>query len=74
MGFSLPLSTWLRDPLRDWAEELLSYDSLKDHEYLNKDLVRLIWKEHLEGKKKEPYKYPLEYINVSILDKKEKDN
>lgn len=49
MGFGIPLSDWLRGPLRHWAEALLSEDRLKQTEYLDHSLVRRYWQEHLSG-------------------------
>ena len=49
MGFGIPLGEWLRGPLRDWAECLLSADRLKDDHFLDVQQVRLRWKEHIEG-------------------------
>ena len=47
MGFSVPLAEWLRNPLRDWAEDLLSEQSLKMHGLLDIPKVQLAWKQHL---------------------------
>lgn len=49
-GFGIPLGQWLRGPLRDWAEDLLSYSSLSGAGLLRADLVRLRWNEHLSGR------------------------
>ena len=51
MGFAVPIGTWLRGPLRDWAEDLLDENRLKSEGFLNSTLVRDKWKEHLTGKK-----------------------
>src|SRR5690606_13766205 len=48
-GFSIPLDSWLRDPLRDWAESLLSPDRLKNDGYFVVESVRNLWAEHLSG-------------------------
>lgn len=49
MGFALPVDSWLRGPLRGWAEDLLDGGRLRDEGYFNPALVRGKWKEHLEG-------------------------
>jgi asparagine synthase (glutamine-hydrolysing) len=48
-GFQIPLSEWLRGPLRDWAENLLSETRLRDAALLNPQVVRRFWQEHLDG-------------------------
>ena len=49
MGFGVPIGSWLRDPLKDWAEDLLSRKKLNDHGFFISDLIRQKWKEHLSG-------------------------
>ena len=49
-GFALPIENWLRGPLREWAENLLSEESLKNDGYLEAPLIRKFWHEHLNGK------------------------
>ena len=51
MGFSIPLDEWLRGPMRDWAENLLSEERLLREGFLNPVPIRQKWKEHLSGKR-----------------------
>jgi asparagine synthase (glutamine-hydrolysing) len=48
-GFAIPLATWLRGPLRAWAEDLLSEKRLAEGGLLNPAPIRARWSEHLEG-------------------------
>ena len=51
MGFGVPLGDWLRGDLRDWAEDLLDAQRLKDDGYFNAATVRTVWDEHLSGQR-----------------------
>jgi asparagine synthase (glutamine-hydrolysing) len=51
MGFHLPLSTWLRGPLRDWAEDLLDPSSIRQEGLVDPDPIRTKWQEHLSGRR-----------------------
>jgi asparagine synthase (glutamine-hydrolysing) len=51
MGFGVPLDSWLRGPLREWAEELLNESKIEKDGFLNQKRIRQIWEEHLSGKK-----------------------
>jgi asparagine synthase (glutamine-hydrolysing) len=49
MGFGVPLGEWLKGPLREWADNLLSEKRLADSGFFDVQLVRRHWKEHLTG-------------------------
>lgn len=49
-GFGIPVGDWLRGPLRNWAEELLSEKQLADGGCFRPEVVRKQWAEHLSGK------------------------
>lgn len=55
MGFGVPIEQWLRGPLREWAEDLLTEDSLKQPRLLNVGSIRQKWKEHLSGRRNWQY-------------------
>jgi asparagine synthase (glutamine-hydrolysing) len=49
MGFGVPIDAWLRGPLRDWAESLLTPARLKSYGFVRVEPVRRAWQEHVEG-------------------------
>jgi asparagine synthase (glutamine-hydrolysing) len=49
VGFGVPIDTWLRGPLKDWAESLLAEDRLKDEGFFHAEPIRKRWTEHLSG-------------------------
>jgi asparagine synthase (glutamine-hydrolysing) len=49
-GFGIPVGQWLREPLRDWAEELLDEARLEREGYLNVKIIRQLWQEHLSSR------------------------
>jgi len=51
MGFSVPVTAWLRGPLRDWAEDLLDETRMREAGLLNPAPVRRRWAEHQEGRR-----------------------
>jgi asparagine synthase (glutamine-hydrolysing) len=57
MGFGVPIDAWLRGPLRDWAESLLTPARLKSYGFVRVEPVRRAWQEHVEGTRN--WQYPL---------------
>jgi asparagine synthase (glutamine-hydrolysing) len=44
-GFGLPLTVWLRGPLRDWAESLLDRRRIREEGFFAEDSIDAVWKD-----------------------------
>ena len=55
MGFGVPIDSWLRDPLRDWAEALLDERRLREEGFLDPGPIHKKWGEHLSGRRNWQY-------------------
>ena len=49
MGFGVPIESWLRGPLKSWADSLLEEGRLRREGYLRPEPVRRMWAEHQSG-------------------------
>ena len=47
VGFGVPIDSWLRGPLKAWAEELLDSSKLIQQGFFDHTLIELKWQEHL---------------------------
>ena len=60
-GFSAPIHEWLRGPLLEWSNDLLSESSLEKHGFFDVESIRKTWKDHLSEK------YNNQYLLWSVL-------
>jgi asparagine synthase (glutamine-hydrolysing) len=49
MGFSVPIDSWLRGPLKEWAESLLDEKRLRREGFFSPQPIRKKWADHLSG-------------------------
>lgn len=55
MGFGVPIDSWLRGPLREWAESMLDKEKIVKEGFFYPEPIRKKWKEHLSGKRNWQY-------------------
>jgi asparagine synthase (glutamine-hydrolysing) len=55
IGFGVPIDSWLRGPLRDWAETLLATRNIDGSGVFRSEPVRKAWAEHLSGTQQRQY-------------------
>ena len=48
-GFAVPLNSWLKGPLREWAEELFSESNLYNQDIFDGKVLRKLWVDFLKG-------------------------
>lgn len=48
-GFSIPLSFWIRNPLKRWSEQIVFDERVINKGFYKKDLVKRKWDEHQRG-------------------------
>ncbi len=51
MGFGIPFGEWIRGPLVDWAQDLLSEQSLRAGGIFDAKAIRQRFQEHLDGRR-----------------------
>jgi len=49
MGFGVPIEDWIRGDLRDWCEDLLDADRIREEGWLRPEPIQALWKQHKEG-------------------------
>tara|TARA_Y100000310_G_scaffold10215_1_gene10938 strand:+ start:7605 stop:9536 length:1932 start_codon:yes stop_codon:yes gene_type:complete len=54
-GFGIPLDTWLRGPLKDWASELLNKERLEKEGFFDAQVLNTMWQEHQSGERNWQY-------------------
>jgi asparagine synthase (glutamine-hydrolysing) len=68
-GFGVPIDAWLRGPLREWAEDLLSEERLAREGFLDPAPVRSALRQHLQGRRNRQYELWTVLMFQSWLDR-----
>ena len=46
-GFGIPIEDWIRGPLKEWSEELLLGNSIRNQNIFSSERIKIIWDDHL---------------------------
>ena len=44
MGFGIPINKWLNNELRDWSENLLDTNKIKQQGFFDPNYIEMVWK------------------------------
>ena len=50
-GFAVPVGSWVKGPLRPWAEDLLEPRAMGAEGWFDPEIVQRRWREHLDGRR-----------------------
>ena len=50
-GFAMPIDSWLRGPLKNWANDLLDPLLIKEQGFFDYKSIRFLWDEHISFRK-----------------------
>tara|TARA_Y100000589_G_scaffold164083_1_gene155942 strand:+ start:3470 stop:5425 length:1956 start_codon:yes stop_codon:yes gene_type:complete len=48
-GFAVPIGTWIKGPLKEWANDLLNESKIKNQGFLESKKIAKIWARHLNN-------------------------
>ena len=51
MGFGIPISDWLRGPLKVWMTDLLSFEKIKRQGIIKPEIIHSMIEDHLDCKR-----------------------
>ncbi|WP_413677058.1 asparagine synthase (glutamine-hydrolyzing) [Prochlorococcus marinus] len=68
-GFATPINEWIKGPLREWAEEMLNSNKVRDEGFLNPEITTKLLNEHIQGVKDNSKKLWSALIWESWIDK-----
>jgi asparagine synthase (glutamine-hydrolysing) len=74
MGFGIPLSSWIKGPLRSWVIDTLNIQKLKSDGILNIDAVKKLVDDHLQDKADNGYMLWNILMFQSWLDEQKRSN
>lgn len=56
MGFAVPIDSWIRGPLKEWAHSLITPERIRDEGFLDPEIIGRHWDEHISGSRNWSYR------------------